>query len=61
MVVRAENGSLIEDVNGIRNEVLLAFEGRFKEPMSRRPKLNNSGFMCLLEEDSSMLEAEFLK
>ncbi|XP_058761354.1 uncharacterized protein LOC131634746 [Vicia villosa] len=59
VAVHLEDGSLIEDVVGIRKEVLQEFKARFKEAIAIRPTLENEGFMKLSLEDRDFLEAEF--
>lgn len=59
MVVQLKDRSLTEEVAGIRDAVLQAFQGRFKEPMAVRTSLEYEGFNNLTEVERCSLEAEF--
>lgn len=43
-VVQTGKGSSVEDVIGIRNEVVKVFKGRFKEGLNDKPSLGELGF-----------------
>lgn len=55
--IQSREGVLVEDVSGIRSEVLKVFEDKFKERINSIPSLNTTGFSRLSEEERIFLDS----